>query len=42
MQQATINLLADMAVQPGALMPGLTPASESLDSDAPRRVTSSN
>jgi N,N-dimethylformamidase beta subunit-like protein len=35
MQQATINLLADMYVQPGSLMPGLVPATASTDRSAP-------
>ena len=35
MQQATVNLLADMAVQPGTLIAGLIPASPSSDDTAP-------
>ena len=35
MQQATVNLFADMTVQPGSLAPGLTLASPSLDNTAP-------
>jgi len=35
MQQATINILADMNVQPGSLMPGLVAASPSTDETAP-------
>jgi hypothetical protein len=35
MQQATINILADMNVQPGSLMPGLLAASASTDHTAP-------
>jgi N,N-dimethylformamidase beta subunit-like protein/uncharacterized protein DUF4082/Big-like domain-containing protein len=31
MRQATVNLLADMGVQPATLQPGLTPASQSTD-----------
>ncbi len=34
-QQATINLLADMGVQPGSLQPGLVPASASADTVPP-------
>jgi hypothetical protein len=34
-QQATLNLLADMGVQPGAPRPGLTPASPSTDAAPP-------
>jgi Domain of unknown function (DUF4082)/Bacterial Ig domain len=34
-QQATVNMLADMGVQPGELMPGLVPASASTDHDPP-------
>ncbi len=41
MQQATVNLLADMGVQPGALMSGLSPASASTDFSAPSPVISS-
>ncbi|MCI0673586.1 MAG: Ig-like domain-containing protein, partial [Myxococcaceae bacterium] len=35
MQQATVNLLADMGVQPGRLQDGLTPAAPSSDARAP-------
>jgi Domain of unknown function (DUF4082)/Bacterial Ig-like domain/Bacterial Ig domain len=35
MQQATVNLLADMAVQPGTLQSGLISASPSTDTSAP-------
>lgn len=35
MQQATVNLLADMSVQPGTLMAGLQAASQSTDNQAP-------
>lgn len=35
MQQAQINLLADMGAQPGSLMPGLTAATKSTDTTAP-------
>ena len=35
MQQATVNLLADMGVQPQTLMAGLSPASASTDVTAP-------
>ena len=35
MQQATVNLLADMGVQPGALQPGLVRADASTDTAAP-------
>ena len=35
MQQATINILADMNVQPGSLMPGLKAATASTDHTAP-------
>src|SRR5262249_22762852 len=35
MHQATVNLFADMGVQPGALQPGLTAAAASTDSTAP-------
>lgn len=38
MQQATINLLADMGVQPVTLQPGLTPATASTDHTAPVAV----
>jgi N,N-dimethylformamidase beta subunit-like, C-terminal/Bacterial Ig domain len=35
MQQATVNLFADMGVQPGSLQAGLTPAAASTDTVAP-------
>ncbi|WP_143591463.1 DUF4082 domain-containing protein [Thermoactinospora rubra] len=35
MQQATVNLFADMGVQPGSLRPGLTAATKSTDTTAP-------
>ena len=35
MQQATVNLFADMNVQPGSLQPDLVPAVASLDKKAP-------
>jgi hypothetical protein len=35
MQQATVNLLADMGVQPGSIAFGLSPASASTDTTAP-------
>jgi hypothetical protein len=35
MQQATVNLFADMGAQPGTLQPGLLPATESTDTVAP-------
>src|SRR5205085_4443280 len=35
MQQATVNLLADMGVQPGSLRPGLVAATASTDKTAP-------
>jgi len=41
MQQATVNLLADMGVQPATLIAQLTPASISTDSTAPVSVISS-
>jgi Domain of unknown function (DUF4082)/Bacterial Ig domain len=37
-QQATVNMLADMDVQPAALMPGLTRAAASADSAPPVSV----
>jgi len=36
MQQATVNLLADMGVQPGTLQGGLLPATPSTDTVPPR------
>jgi Domain of unknown function (DUF4082)/Bacterial Ig-like domain/Bacterial Ig domain len=42
MQQATVNLLADMGnVQPATLMPGLTPATESTDTTPPASAITS-
>ena len=38
MQQATVNLLADMGAQPGSLQSGLTAASKSDDTFAPTSV----
>ncbi len=35
MQQATVNLFADMGVQPASLQPGLLPATKSTDTSAP-------
>ena len=35
MQQATVNLLADMGAQPASLVSGLTPAQQSTDSTPP-------
>ena len=35
MQQATVNLLADMRVQPATLQPGLQPATQSTDATPP-------
>lgn len=35
MQQAQVNLLADMGAQPGSLMPGLAAATKSADTTAP-------
>ncbi len=41
MQQATVNLFADMGAQPGSLQSGLTPASQSSDLTAPTASFSS-
>ena len=41
MQQATVNLFADMGVQPGSLMTGLVAATASTDVQAPVPVISS-
>ena len=41
MQQATVNLFADMAAQPATLRPGLVAASPSTDNTAPSTVISS-
>ena len=40
MQQATVNILADMGAQPGTLQPGLVIASPSTDTIAPTSVIS--
>jgi hypothetical protein len=41
MQQATVNLLADMGAQPATLMSGLTPATASTDTTAPTSTITS-
>ncbi|HEY6505430.1 MAG TPA: N,N-dimethylformamidase beta subunit family domain-containing protein [Chitinophagaceae bacterium] len=41
MQQATVNLFADMGVQPATLQPGLVPATESTDVNPPVAIISS-
>jgi Domain of unknown function (DUF4082)/Bacterial Ig-like domain/Bacterial Ig domain len=41
MQQATVNLLADMGAQPGTLQPGLVASAASTDTDAPTAVITS-
>ena len=41
MQQATVNLLADMGAQPASLMPGLTPATASTDTTPPTSTITS-
>ncbi len=41
MQQATVNLLADMGVQPATLQAGLVPASASTDATAPTSAVTS-
>ncbi len=41
MRQATVNLLADMGVQPATLQPGLTPATQSTDTLAPTSTITS-
>ena len=41
MQQATVNLLADMNAQPGSLQSGLVPASASTDAVAPSSTITS-
>ncbi|HXC48920.1 MAG TPA: N,N-dimethylformamidase beta subunit family domain-containing protein [Candidatus Sulfotelmatobacter sp.] len=41
MQQATVNLLADMGVQPATLQGGLVPASASTDTTPPRSTITS-
>jgi hypothetical protein len=38
MQQATVNLLADMGVQPASLQTGLVPATKSTDTTPPSSV----
>ncbi len=40
MQQATVNLFADMSVQPGTLQAGLDPATASTDTTAPTSTIS--
>ena len=40
-QQATVNLLADMGIQPGTLQPGLVQASQSTDTAPPTSVITS-
>ena len=41
MQQATVNLFADMGAQPGTLMTGLTAATPSSDATAPKSTITS-
>src|SRR5215471_8118429 len=41
MQQATVNLLADMGAQPFSLIPGLTPAAASTDTTGPSSTITS-
>lgn len=41
MQQATVNLFADMGIQPATLQPGVVPASASIDSIAPTSTITS-
>ena len=41
MQQATVNLFADMSVQPASLQAGLVPATQSTDTTAPSSVIQS-
>ena len=41
MQQATINLFADMGAQPGSLQAGLVPATQSADINAPTSTITS-
>jgi N,N-dimethylformamidase beta subunit-like protein/uncharacterized protein DUF4082/cadherin-like protein/Big-like domain-containing protein/purple acid phosphatase-like protein len=41
MQQATVNLFADMRVQPGSLAAGLTPAAASTDTTPPTATVTS-
>jgi hypothetical protein len=42
MQQATVNLLADMGAQPGTLMSGLSSAAQSSDTSAPVALISTS
>jgi hypothetical protein len=39
-QQATVNLFADMGVQPASIQPGLQPAAASTDSESPVSIIS--
>ena len=41
MQQATVNLFADMGAQPATLEPGLTAATASTDTTAPTAAITS-
>ena len=41
MQQATLNLFADMGVQPATIQPGLLPATKSTDATAPHSTITS-
>ena len=41
MQQATVNLFADMGAQPATLMSGLTAATASTDTTAPTSTITS-
>jgi hypothetical protein len=41
MQQATLNLFADMGVQPGSIQSGLVPATKSLDTTPPSSTITS-
>ena len=41
MQQATVNLFADMGAQPATLQPGLVPATASTDTTAPTSTITS-
>ncbi|MEV8633545.1 DUF4082 domain-containing protein [Streptosporangium sp. NPDC051023] len=41
MQQATVNLLADMGAQPASIQPGLVPATASTDTQPPTSVITS-
>ena len=41
MRQATVNLFADMGVQPGTLQAGLVPATASTDTTAPTATITS-